>query len=66
MARHCAIDEDTLEAAARIITAEYRRAEAALLAIEARYIDGSDTHDDWRFMGAIARDYLDAVYTPET
>ena len=66
MARHCAIDEDTLEAAARIITAEYRRAEAALLAIEERYIDGSDTHDDWRFMGTIARDYLDAVYTPET
>ena len=59
-------DQDALEATARILAAEYRRALAALLAIEERYIDGSDTHDDWRFMGTIARDYLDAVYTPET
>ena len=27
-------------------------------AIEARYIDGCDTYEDWRFMGQAARDYL--------
>jgi hypothetical protein len=61
MARHCAIDEDTLEAASRIVAAEYRRAHAALLTIEERYTDGCDTHDDYRFMGNTSRDYFDAT-----
>ena len=66
MARHCAIDEDTLEAAARIVAAEYRRAHTTLLSIEERYTDGCDTHDDYLYMGNTAREYFDAMDTPET
>jgi len=58
VARHCAADEDVTEAAARIIAAEYRRAYAALAAIEERYTDGSDTYADWEYMGSLARTYL--------
>jgi DnaJ-class molecular chaperone len=31
---------------------------AALEAIEARYTDGSDTFEDWKFMGDTARNFL--------
>ena len=61
-------DQDALEATARILAAEYRRALAALMDIEARYNDGGDTYETCNDMGTIARDYLDVVYTlkPDT
>ena len=64
MAQHCAIDEYALEAAARIVAAEYRRAHATLLDIEERYTDGCVTLDDYIYMGNAAREYFDT--TPET
>jgi hypothetical protein len=33
---------------------------ATLEAIEERYIDGSDTYEDWRAMGELARSFLSA------
>jgi hypothetical protein len=33
---------------------------AALESIEARYTDGCDTYEDWKFMGDTARDFLAA------
>ena len=58
--------ETSAEAAYRILAAEYRRAHATLMDIEARYNDGGDTYETCNDMGTIARDYLDAVRTPET
>lgn len=58
MCDHCEGVEDVNLAAARIIAAEYRKALAVIESIEERYIDGSDTYEDWRFMGTAARDYL--------
>ena len=58
MCAHCEGVEDVNLAAARIIAAEYRKALAVIEAIEERYIDGSDTYEDWKFMGSSARDYL--------
>jgi hypothetical protein len=58
MCAHCEGVEDVNLAAARIIAAEYRKALSVIEAIEARYIDGEDTHEDWKFMGDAARAYL--------
>jgi hypothetical protein len=58
MCAHCRVAEDVNLAAARIIAAEYRKALAVIESIEERYIDGSETYEDWKFMGQAARDYL--------
>ena len=58
MCAHCEGVEDVNLAAARIIAAEYRKALAAIEAIEERYIDGCDTYDDWKFMGETAFEYF--------
>lgn len=55
MCKHCKGTEDVNLAAARIIAVEYRRLESTLSAIEEIYTDGSDTYNDWRSMGEIAR-----------
>lgn len=59
MCEHCQGSENVVEASARIVTAEYRKAMAVIEAIEERYIDGCDTYKDWKFMGDTARAFLE-------
>jgi len=43
----------------RRMVAKIEQLRTALSAIEERYTDGSDTYDDWQFMGETARRALE-------
>ena len=58
MCAHCIGTEDVNLAAARIIAAEYRKAQAVIEFIDEIYIDGCDTYESWRGMGECARNHL--------
>lgn len=53
------LDNDIIE---KEVTDKCQKFENALMAIEDIFMDGENTHDDWRSMGNIAREALKGYY----
>jgi hypothetical protein len=50
---------------ARELESENSLMRNALQAIEERFVDGENTHDDWQFMGETAKKTLDKLPNPD-